>query len=54
MLWTMPKTELREVTSLIECAGELKCDNLVIVTNSEERTIEKNGTTIRVVPFYKF
>ena len=25
-----PKTEKREVDSIVECAGELKCDNLVI------------------------
>ena len=31
-----PKTEKREVDSLIECAEELNCSNLVIVTNNEE------------------
>lgn len=48
-----PKTEKREVDSLIECAGELKCNNLVIVTNNDERTIEKDGCKINVVPFQK-
>lgn len=48
------KTEKREVDSLIECAGELKCNNLVIVTNNEERTIEKEGYSISVVPISKF
>ena len=48
------KTEKREVDSLIECAGELKCDNLVIVTNNDERTIEKEGYSISVVPISKF
>ena len=38
-----PKTEKREVDSLVECAGELKCDNLVIITNNDERTLEKGG-----------
>ena len=28
---TSPKTEKREVSSLIECAGELKCNNLLII-----------------------
>lgn len=48
------KTEKREVDSLIECAGELKCSNLVIVTNNDERTIEKEGYSIFVVPISKF
>ncbi len=45
-----PKTEKREVAALLECAGELNCDNLLIVTNAEQRTIEKNGYRIDVVP----
>lgn len=49
-----PKTEKREVESLTECAGELKCNNLVIVTYNDERTIEKNGYKITVVPISKF
>ena len=48
------KTEKREVDGLIESAGELNCNNLVIVTNDEERTIEKNGYKIAVVPVSKF
>lgn len=49
-----PKTEKREVDSLVECAGELKCSNLVIVTNNDERTIEKDGYQISLVPISKF
>ena len=49
-----PKTEKREVDSLVECAGELKCDNLTIVTYADERTIEKDGYKINVVPIAKF
>ena len=49
-----PKTEKREVDSLTECAGELNCDNLVIVTNNDERTIEKDGYKIDVIPISKF
>lgn len=45
-----PKTEKREVDSLIECAGELKCNNLTIVTSNEERMIEKNDMIIEVIP----
>ena len=49
-----PKTEKREVESLMECAAELKCDNLVIVTASERRVIGKNGYLIQVTPVCDF
>lgn len=48
------KTEKREVDSLVECAQELNCDNLTIVTWNEERLIDKKGYTIKVVPVEKF
>ena len=49
-----PKTEKREVDSIVECAGELKCDNLVIVTYNDKRTIEKDDYKIDVVPITEF
>ena len=49
-----PKTEKRELESLIECAGELHCGDLTIVTNIEERTIKKGDYTVEVVPISKF
>lgn len=48
------KTEKREVDSLIECAVELNCRNLVIVTNNDERVIEKDGYRINVMPVAKW
>ena len=48
------KTVKREVDSLIECAGELRCNNLMIITNNDEREILKDGYCIKVVPFVKF
>lgn len=51
---TSPKTEKREVESLIECAKELKCNNLLIITNNDEREINKDGHNIKVLPFIKF
>lgn len=49
-----PKTEKREVDSIIECAGELKCNNLVIVTYNDKRTIEKDGYKIEVLPISEY
>ena len=49
-----PKTEKREVDSIVECAGELKCSSLAIVTNNDKRTIEKDGYKIDVVPITEF
>ena len=48
------RTLKREVDSLAECAEELKCSQLLIVTRNEERMIEKNGYKIRIVPIGKF
>ena len=49
-----PKTEKREVDSIVECAGELKCSSLVIVTDNDKRTIEKDGYKIDVVAITEF
>ena len=49
-----PKTEKCEVDSIVECANELKCNNLFIVTNDDKRIIEKDGYTINVVPISEF
>ena len=49
-----PKTEKREVDSIVECAGELKCNNLIIVTNHDKRIIEKDGYKIEVLPISAF
>lgn len=48
------KTEKREVDSIVECAEELKCNNLIIVTYNDKRTIEKEGYRIEVVPITEF
>ena len=51
---TGKKTEKREVDSIIECAGELSCEELLIITWGQEGTIEKEGKTINVFPYYKW
>lgn len=47
-------TEKREVSSLIECAGELKCSNLAIITYNDRSVIEKDGYIINVIPICEF
>ena len=49
-----PKTEKREVDAIIECAGELKCSNLMIVTYRDRRIITKEDYDIEVVPIAEF
>lgn len=48
------KTAKRETDSIIECADELKCDDLLIVTWNQEDITEKDGKTIRLVPYFKW
>ncbi len=48
------KTRKRETESLTECAGELNCDNLLIVTNDTTETIERDGYMIKVVAVSDF
>ena len=48
------RTTKREMDSLVECAGELHCENLIIVTMIEERDVEWKGHTIKVIPISKF
>lgn len=48
------RTLKREVDCLIECAGELNCRNLLIVTMNEKRIIAKDGYEIQVVSIADF
>lgn len=51
---TSDKTRKREIDAIVECAGELHCQDLVIVTNNQEEIIEQNGLRIKVLPVMKF
>ena len=51
---TGKRTEKREVDSVMECARELKCDNLLIITWNYDGVIEKDGLTINIIPYYKW
>lgn len=49
-----PKTLKREILALTEAAGELRCENLLLITWDEERQIEENSYTINVTPVWKW
>lgn len=48
------KTRKREVEALVECASELKCRSLSIITWNQEETIQQDEYTIKVVPLRKW
>lgn len=48
------KTRKREIDSLLECAEELHCNNLYIVTYNQEEIIQIGTHQIHIIPFHKF
>ncbi len=48
------KTQKRETDALVECAGELGCNNLTIVTYNQRETIVRGDYIIKVVPVPEF
>lgn len=48
------KTRKREVNALVEAAEELHCENLMIVTNSEEGQIQYENRSIFLTPVSRF
>ena len=53
--YSLENTEEREIRSLVSFADKTEnVKKLMIVTNEEERTIEKNGHLIDVIPIHKF
>lgn len=51
---TSEKTHKRELDALVEAAEELHCDNLLVITNSQEEKIEWKRTAILVTSIQKF
>lgn len=49
-----PNTFDREVNALLKITNVLECDQLLIITRDEERTLEIKGRTIRVTPLWKW
>lgn len=45
------RTLKRELSALAECAGELHCDTLLIITFTQSDVIQYKGYTIHVLPF---
>ena len=48
------KTRKRELDALVEAAEELHCDNILVITNSQEEKIEWKNKTIEVITYNKF
>ena len=44
----------REISAIVECAGELHCDNLLIITFDKEDIIKHQNYNIQVLPFNKW
>lgn len=51
---TSGKTRKRELDALVECAEELKCDNLWVVTRSQREDVHWKGRAVKVMPVNGF
>ena len=50
---TSEKTRKRELDALTEAAEELHCDNLLVITNSQEEKIEWKDYQITIIPVFQ-
>lgn len=48
------KTLKRELRGLLAASKFTKCDNLYLITDYEQRTIDADGKTIKVIPAYEW
>jgi predicted AAA+ superfamily ATPase len=48
------KTEKREAEAILKAGRQLKCANLLIITEDEEKTEKTNNTTINYTPLWKW
>ena len=51
---TSGKTRKRELDALVEASEELHCDNLLVITNSQEEQIEWKDTNIVITSINQF
>ena len=48
------KTEKREIDAVMECAEELNCNNLLIITWDQENVVQREDYAIQILPYYKW
>lgn len=48
------RTLKRELSALVECAEELHCDNLLLITFENENVVKYGGREIQILPFNKW
>lgn len=48
------RTLKRELSALVECAEELHCDNLLLITFDNENVVKYDGREIQILPFNKW
>ena len=48
------KTRIREEKGLLKASEELGCDNLILISWDEERTLQKKGKEIKYIPLWKW
>lgn len=44
-----PKTRERELSALFEMGEKFKCEDLLLVTDHDNETVERDGQTVRIV-----
>ena len=49
-----PKTYKREINGLLLASSKTGCDNLLLITDHEEKTVFHNGKQIEIVPAYSW
>ena len=56
MAWDVREeaTQMREERALLSALEELEVDEGIILTEDEERSIEKNGKLIKYLPLWKW
>ncbi|MDE6131271.1 MAG: ATPase, partial [Muribaculaceae bacterium] len=48
------KTRKRELDAIVEAAEELRCDSLLVVTNSQKDEVKWKNSTVKVVDIGNF
>lgn len=48
------KTRKRELSALVNAADDLHCDDLLLITQTEEGCVEMNHKKVKIVPISKW